>query len=118
LSVPWCWTAGTLTDHTAFHALEAGWPGATFQTGYVTNGDDLIGLDKVAVATVVGPEGLPEAATIDAGELTVTATARHQAPVLIKGADGRTAHLPRALCRFTAADGRRGAGWTEWLQPG
>jgi hypothetical protein len=28
------------------------------------------------------------------------------------------ARFPRALCRFESADGRRGAGWTEWNQPG
>ena len=31
--------------------------------------------------------------------------------------DGRVSRFPRSLCRFTEADGRRGVGWTEWLQP-
>ena len=35
---------------------------------------------------------------------------RHRVP--------RHARFPRALCRFEAADGRTGVGWTEWNQPG
>jgi hypothetical protein len=31
--------------------------------------------------------------------------------------DGRIGRFPRALCRFDAADGRSGFGWTEWNRP-
>ena len=32
--------------------------------------------------------------------------------------DGRMGRFPRGLCRFDAADGRSGYGWTEWNRPG
>jgi hypothetical protein len=38
-------------------------------------------------------------------------------PVLLEADDGRVSRFPRAWCRFTAADGRQGHGWTEWNQP-
>jgi hypothetical protein len=117
-SIPWCWTAGALSDDTAFHAVQAGWPGASFQTGYLSRAGDLTALDHVDIESVLGKEGLPKTATIDAGELTLSVTPVEFAPVLIEGSDGQCARLPRALCRFAAADGRTGVGWTEWLQPG
>ena len=39
------------------------------------------------------------------------------APVLLTGPEGQLSRFPRAMCRFTAADGRTGHGWTEWNQP-
>ncbi len=39
------------------------------------------------------------------------------APVAMTSPDGRLAHFPRAMCEFTADDGRTGYGWTEWNQP-
>jgi len=38
-------------------------------------------------------------------------------PVLLEAPDGRTSRFPRAVARFTTADGRTGAGWIEWNQP-
>ena len=49
--------------------------------------------------------------TVTAGDVTGDAVAA--APVLVPGR-GR---LARALCRYEAADGRRGHGWAEWLHP-
>jgi hypothetical protein len=40
------------------------------------------------------------------------------APVLVPGPGGRASRLWRAVVRFVAADGRRGAGWCEQLTPG
>jgi hypothetical protein len=36
------------------------------------------------------------------------------APLRLVASDGRVTHFPRAMCRFTAEDGRTGLGWVEW----
>jgi hypothetical protein len=117
-SFPWCWTSGNLSDGTAFHGVQAGWPGATFETGYLARGEDLTTIDTVEVDTVLGDEGLPRSAHVRAGGLALTVTPVEHAPILLESPDGRRSRFPRALCRFTTPDGRTGAGWTEWLQQG
>jgi hypothetical protein len=117
-SFPWSWTAGALSDGSTFHGVQAGWPEATFETGYLAAGDEVTEVDKVTVATVFGEEGLPVSATTTAGELTLSVTPAALAPVLLESPDGRVAKLPRALCQYRTPDGRTGVGWTEWLQQG
>jgi hypothetical protein len=107
--LPWCWTAGRLVDGTAFHGVTA--PG--FSTGYVGRQD----VSSVSVETTVGEEGLPSSALLAVGDLSLTAAPAGQAPILLEAPDGRRSRFPRALCHFTAPDGRTGVGWTEWLQP-
>jgi hypothetical protein len=106
---PWCWTAGRLAEGTAFHGVTA--PG--FSTGYVGER----GVSSVSVKTTLGEEGLPAAASLAVGDLTLDVVPVAHAPVLLEAPDGRLSRFPRAMCEFTAADGRRGVGWTEWLQP-
>ena len=48
-------------------------------------------------------------------ELTIDPVAF--SPVLLVDPAGRVSRFPRALCRYRAADGRAGVGWTEWNQP-
>jgi hypothetical protein len=115
-SYPWSWTAGALSDDTSFHGVQAGWPGTTFETGYLAAGDDVTEVDRLTVDTVLGDHGLPVSAKTMAGELTLSVTPTALAPVLLESQDGRVARLPRALCQYRTADGRTGAGWTEWLQ--
>jgi hypothetical protein len=50
-------------------------------------------------------------------DLDLTVVPLAHAPVLLEATDGRVSRFPRSLCRFDAADGRRGYGWTEWNQP-
>jgi len=49
-----------------------------------------------------------------AGPLEVSVSPLHHAPVGVDEADGGPTRIVRSLCRYTTADGRRGAGWTEW----
>ena len=61
-----------------------------------------------------GDNGLPQATTIDFGELTVTIDIRGHAPVLLTAPDGRISHFPRAWATVSTDDGRTGVGWIEW----
>jgi len=117
--VPWCWTAGRLDDGTAFQGTRVG-PAATswLETGYLlAPGGSPAVVSSVTVDTLLGGAGLPVSGSLGLGELTLAVTPLAYAPVLLSAPDGRSSRLPRALCRFDAPDGRRGLGWTEWLQP-
>jgi hypothetical protein len=118
-ALPWCWTAGRLSDGTAFHAVRVG-PSPTpfLETGYVVaDGGPLSPVTSVAVDTELGAEGLPASASLQIGDLSLATSALAHAPVLLEASDGRRSRLPRALCRYEASDGPSGMGWTEWLQP-
>jgi hypothetical protein len=84
-----------------------------FSTGYVGQTD----VSSVSVKTTLGDEGLPAAASLAVGDLSLNVAPVGHAPVLLEAPDGRQSRFPRALCQFTAGDGRTGVGWTEWLQP-
>lgn len=58
-------------------------------------------------------DGLLAGGPVEAGGLDLRADAVAHAPVLLPGAGG----LARALCRYDAADGRRGFGWAERFLP-
>lgn len=69
---------------------------------------------------VPGREGLPREAAAAVDGLAVTVIPLAYAPVLVPvagGAGAGASRLVRALCRFRAADGRRGHGWATWNQP-
>jgi hypothetical protein len=106
---PWCWTAGRLADGTAFHGVTA--PG--FAAGYVGERE----VSTVSVETALGDEGLPTSALLAVGDLSLAVAPVAHAPVILDAPDGRQSRFPRALCQFTANDGRAAVGWTEWLQP-
>ena len=59
-------------------------------------------LDRGSVQTVMGGETADDVAQFS-GEATC----------LLEAPDGRVSRFPRSLCRFEAADGRSGFGWTE-----
>lgn len=118
--LPWTWTAGQLDDGTAFHAAGTHLDGATvWKAGFVLPGaQPLEDIETFAATTELGGAGLPTSARFaigSIGEIDVAPVAF--APVQLTSDDGRSSRFPRALCRFTAADGRRGVGWTEWNQP-
>lgn len=111
----WVWTAGALGDGTRFHAAgtESLW-----HAGFVAAGDgSLRDVERFEVRTDLGDEQLPTGAHMALGPLALEVEPVAIGPVLLESPDGRRSRFPRALCRFRAADGRAGAGWTEWNQP-
>ncbi|HUW02469.1 MAG TPA: hypothetical protein VMW08_08985 [Acidimicrobiales bacterium] len=118
-SLGWCWTSGRLDDGTRFHGADIRIPGLDYAAGYVASpGEALASIPHpMRVTETVGDAGLPTSASIDLGLLQVDVTPVAWSPVLLTADDGRASRFPRCLTRFTAADGRRGVGWTEWNQP-
>ncbi|HYI62407.1 MAG TPA: hypothetical protein VEW93_11460 [Acidimicrobiales bacterium] len=123
----WCWSSAALDDGSRTHATHVTLGDEDlYATGYVQAPDGLPRpVDGVRRGQDLGPTGLPTAGWVHLGgqdggagapvELAVAPVAF--APVLLTAPDGREARFPRALCRYTAADGRTGVGWTEWNQP-
>jgi hypothetical protein len=118
-SYGWSWTAGRLDDGTRFHGVDVRLgPDALYGTGYIQGTDGAM----EAVTTVrnhadLDADGLPTSASWELGDLALEIEPVAFSPVLLEAADGRVSRFPRAWCRFTAADGRTGHGWTEWNQP-
>lgn len=117
-SLSWLWTAGRLADGTAFHGVQANlgfpfpWP------SFLRTPDGTLGhRDGFRASTRFGSDDFPASSQLALGGLNLTVTPRRFAPVAMTSPDGRVAHFPRAMCRFEAADGRCGYGWTEWHQP-
>jgi hypothetical protein len=116
-AIPWCWTAGRLTDGSAFHASRPFIEGVEFHPGFViAPGQKLQEIDGFTVETATGAERLPESAEMVLGPLTMSVEPLAHAPVLLTSPEGNVSRFPRSLCRFTSHDGRTGVGWTEWLQ--
>jgi hypothetical protein len=117
-SYQWCWTSGRLEDGTAFHASGVDLtPELRYATGYVAPRPDAReAIDHFEAPTEVAGEGLPVSARMTIGTLGLQVEPVAHAPVLLVAPDGRSSRFPRSMCRFTAADGRPGVGWTEWLQ--
>jgi hypothetical protein len=114
----WCWTSGHLDDGTAFHAFRPLVDGARFTPGFVLPpGGELTAISGFDVETVYDGDGLPARALMRVADLAMDVTVTGHAPVPLVAPDGRSGRLARALCRFAAADGRTGWGWTEWNQP-
>jgi hypothetical protein len=75
-------------------------------------------IESFTTSTTLGTEGFPTAATFGVGSLgDLAVTPLGFGPIELVGDDGRVSRFPRAMCRFTSADGRSGVGWTEWNQP-
>jgi hypothetical protein len=116
--ISWLWTSGRLGDGTAFHGMQANigfaipWPSFA-----VSPAGELSHLDGFCAETVFGRDGLPERSRLRLPGAPMTAVPVGFAPVSMISPDGRVSNFPRALCRFTADDGRTGYGWTEWNQP-
>jgi hypothetical protein len=117
----WVWTSGRLDDGTAFHATKVETDRFDFEPGYVVRPD----AEELEVAsqfkpvyTNEGEHGFPSVTAMPLHDLDLTCTPLLLAPVRLDAPDGRVGRFPRALCRYDAADGRRGFGWTEWNRPG
>jgi hypothetical protein len=115
----WLWTAGALEDGTRFHTADIRIPGMeAYAPGYVQEpGGTREQIASCSSSEERGQHGFPDRATVECGDLHLEVEPLAFAPVLLTADDGaRTSRFPRALCRFTAADGRTGTGWTEWNQ--
>jgi hypothetical protein len=116
--ISWLWTSGRLNDGTSFHGMQANigfaipWPSFA-----VTPADGLSHRSGFAAQTTFRPDGFPASSRLRLPGAPMTAEPLAFAPVALTSPDGRVARFPRAMCRFTADDGRAGYGWTEWNQP-
>ena len=115
----WNWTAGRLEDGTRWHTAADFADGVDLGIGYVLGADatEFTEFNDIAVTKHLGREGLIERGTLRVGGLDLRVEPLAWSPVLLTHPDGRESRFPRALTRFTAVDGRRGLGWSEWNQP-
>jgi hypothetical protein len=116
--VSWLWSSGRLGDGTAFHGMQAniGFP-IPWPSFRVTPAGELSHLTGFAAETTFGPDDFPERSRLHLAGAPMLVVPLSFAPVAMTSPDGRVSHFPRAMCRFTADDGRTGYGWTEWNQP-
>jgi hypothetical protein len=116
--ISWLWSSGRLEDGTAFHGMQAnigfaiGWPSFS-----VTPDGEIGHRSGFAAQTEFGLDGFPVRSRLLIPGAPMQAEPLAFAPVAMTSPDGHVSHFPRALCRFTADDGRTGYGWTEWNQP-
>ena len=115
----WSWMSGRLDDGTRFHGTQVQMGDVQlYGTGYLqAPGDDMVGVDDVARSEDLGRAGFPDRTRWRVADLELDLEPVAFSPVLLTAPDGRTSRFPRAWCRYTAADGRTGHGWTEWNQP-
>lgn len=115
----WCWSAGAFDDASRFHLSDIRIPDMAVGFGYRITPDGTRHLaSSVHVAEDLGANGLPATArfVIDPDGHSIDVQPLVFSPLLFESDDGRVSRFPRALCRYTTADGRIGAGWTEWNQ--
>jgi hypothetical protein len=112
----WMWTSGRLDDDTRFHGSDIRIPDMDIGFGYEQHKGDCRTTNRVQSSEELDANGFTIAghAAIDDLELTIDPIAF--APALL-AFEERVSRFPRALCAFTAPDGRTGLGWTEWNQP-
>ncbi|TDD52889.1 hypothetical protein E1286_08455 [Nonomuraea terrae] len=116
-SISWLWSSGRMEDGAFLHGMrpnvgvELDWP--AFQ---VPDGGKLAHVAGFSAATAFDGDRPSESVLRFPGCATTVRPVAF-APVTLTGPDGRVAEFPRAMCRFTAEDGRTGWGWTEWHQP-
>jgi len=115
-AMDWVWSALHLDDGTHIHGVDIRVPGAPrFGVGYLQqSGQPLVEAQAVTARETFGDNGLPQATTLNVGDLTATIDIAGHAPVLLTAPDGRVSQLPRAWATVTTDDGRTGVGWVEW----
>jgi len=116
----WCWFAGRLDDGTRVHGADIRIPGSRLPLGYVQHPTGGVAtIEVLDVTEELGVEGMPTAARarIEPGGLELAIEPIAYAPLVLTASDGRVSRFPRGQVRFTASDGRQGAGWIEWNQP-
>ncbi|HEV3226141.1 MAG TPA: hypothetical protein VGZ52_04880 [Acidimicrobiales bacterium] len=112
----WVWTSGRLNDDTRFHGSDIRIPQLDVGFGYEQRGGEIKPTNSVHADEQTDAEGFATSGRVSIDELALTITPVAFAPALLEW-EGRVSRFPRALCEFTAADGRSGLGWTEWNQP-
>jgi hypothetical protein len=116
----WMWSSARLDDGRRLHALDFRLhDGRHFPVGYLQgSGGPLVELEAVRAEEEIADDGLIRSAQIavEPGGLQFDVEPLGFGPLLIVDDDGRTTFFPRAMCRFTAADGLRGVGWVEWAR--
>jgi hypothetical protein len=113
------WMAGRLDDGTRCHAVGGFVGGEDFGVAYELGPDSSAFIEgtTVRIQTDEGRERLPERTHMAFCDLDLEIEPIAFSPVqLIHPDDGREVRFPRALARFTDADGRSGGGWIEWNQ--
>ena len=116
--VSWLWASGRLDDGTSFHGMQANigfavpWPSFA-----VSPAGALSHLNRFSACTDFGTDDFPTRSRLRLTGAPMTAVPLAFGAVAMASPEGRVSHFPRALCRFTADDGRVGYGWTEWNQP-
>ena len=119
----WCWAAARLDDGTRVHLADIRIPGHPLAFGYVQPPDPPAArvwpVSSLEVTEALGASGLPVSGTarVEPGALDLSIEPLAFGPVVLESPDGRLSRFPRAVARFTAADGRTGLGWIEWNQP-
>ena len=116
---PWNWTSGAFVDGTYVHAARSIIPDLdVFAIGYTVDGSGaLTPATVVENAVDIDAEKIPTAARQRIGDVAFTTEPVGHAPILLVAPDGRETRFPRAMCRYTTADGVVGTGWTEYNWP-
>jgi hypothetical protein len=109
--------AGRLEDGTRFHCADIRVPEMRMAFGYTQA--PTVPVSTVDVTEELGPQGYPDRgrALYAPSGLELSIEPLGFGPLLLKGPEGQVSRFPRAMARFTAADGRTGLGWIEWNQP-
>jgi hypothetical protein len=114
--VDWMWSGLHLDDGTHTHAVGIPqMPG--YGVGYVQRDGEIAEIESVTSSYELTEDGLITRAEIQSGpdpELRLAVEPVAFGALRLEAPDGRLSHFPRAMCRITAGDGRRGTGWVEW----
>lgn len=113
----WHWCAFQIGDQLALNFVQVDGMGDGALGSLWRPGEELEPVVAARVETHFGADAIPTAARYVVNhELEVDVEVLAAAPVGLESPDGRFGRLPRALCRYTTAEGA-GTGWSEWNQP-
>ena len=112
----WVWTAGRLDDNTRFHGSDIRIPDIDVGFGYAQRDGESRTTNTVNASEDVDADGFTTKGRIAIDDLELAIEPIAFGPALLTR-DEQVSRFPRAMCAFTAADGRTGLGWTEWNQP-
>jgi hypothetical protein len=114
----WCWMAVHLDDGSRWHsAAISAFPGVGM--GSFAHDGVLTEISAATASTDATRAGLfgDTTETVEPGGHKLMLSPVGFAPVRLEAADGRVSFFPRATCRVSTSDGRRGVGWLEWNTP-
>jgi hypothetical protein len=114
----WCWMAVHLDDGSRWHsAATPAFPGIGM--GCFSRDGEVTEIASITASADITPEFLFGDTTenVEPGGHQLLLSPVSFAPVRLEAPDGRVSFFPRATCRVTASDGRRGIGWLEWNIP-